>query len=121
MRTHSPDPAKRKAQKRIGWTDAETRHLCRCYEVMLALQSAGRLGRAPGQTSKAQIRRTFLATHAPDRSPGSFEAKCMNLSAVRHALGLPIVEGYKPAPNMSASCRAIASERWGAQAERRAQ
>jgi len=121
MRTHSPDPAKRATQARLGWSDDETRHLCRCYEIMLELQSAGRLGRARGQTSKAQIRRTFLATYAPNRSSGSFEAKCMNLSAVRRDLGLPIVDGYKPAPNMSASCRAIASERWQAQAERRAQ
>ena len=29
MRTHSPDPAKRQAQKRIGWTDAETRQAIR--------------------------------------------------------------------------------------------
>ena len=112
MRTHSKDPQKRAEQKRTGWTDAETQALIRCYETMLELQRAGRLGRAQGQTSKAQMRRTFLATHAPHRSPGSFEAKCMNLSAVRRDLGLPIVDGYKPAANMSQSCRAIAWARW---------
>lgn len=113
MKTHSDDPAKRAEQKRIGWTESETVALLRCYEVMLELQSAKRLGRGKGMTSKAQIRRTFLASHAPERSAGSFEAKCMNLSAVRRELGLSIVEGYKPAPNMSASCRAIATARWG--------
>jgi hypothetical protein len=47
-------------------------------------------------------------------TPGHrFEMKLMNLSAVREELGLPIVEGYKALPNMAASCRELATERWG--------
>jgi hypothetical protein len=113
MLTHSPDPDRRAEQTRTGWSDTETRRLITAYNRMLALQDAGKMGRAKGQTSKAVIVRTFIAEHAPARTKGSVEMKLMNLSAVREDLGLPIVEGYKPLPNMASSCREIASERWG--------
>lgn len=112
MKTHSNDPAKRATQLRTGWTDTETMALVGIYDVMLALSAAGRLGRAKGQTSKAQLVRSYMATDAPTRSKGSVEAKLMNLSAVRVELGLPIVNGYKPLPNMSAGCRSLAAAHW---------
>ena len=115
MRTHSPDEQRRTEQARTGWTDRETRALVDLYGAMLALQTAGSLGRGKRQTSKAVMVRTFIALNAPGRSKGSVEAKLMNLSAVRVSLGLDIVQGFKPLANMSTSCRQIASDVWGAQ------
>jgi hypothetical protein len=115
MKTHSDDDKRRQTQTRTGWTDKETRSLCRVYSRMLELQGAGLLGRSKGdgQTSKATLVRSFIDEHAPTRSKGSVEAKLMNLSAAREAMGLPIVDGYKSLPNMSTSTRDIASRVWG--------
>jgi hypothetical protein len=107
MKTHTS-----KAHSRTEWTDEETRALAHTYSKMLRLESDGLLGpsKAKGQTSKASLVRTFLEQHCPSRTKGSVEAKLMNLSAVRQELGIPLVEGYLPLPNMSDSCRKIGAE-----------
>ena len=116
MKTHSDDERRRKTQARTGWSDSETISLIGTYDAMLLLQQAGKLGRnkSAGQTSKAVLVRAWMAENAPNRSKGSVEAKLMNLSAVRVELGLAIVEGYKPLPNMATSCRELATAAWRA-------
>ena len=115
MRTHSLDLSRRDSQLRQNWGDVETSALISTYEVMLALQSTGQLGpaKSKGQTSKAALVKLFMNEHAPERSKGSIETKLMNLSAVRDSLGLSIVKGYRPLPNMSTSCRQLALQFWG--------
>jgi hypothetical protein len=84
------------AAKIGAWTDAENAIISRAYIGMLALECAG----AP--FNKAQHRREGLATMATARddkrmrSPGSWEMKCCNISAVLHGAGLLYVNGYKP-------------------------
>lgn len=116
MNTHSPNEDRRADQARTGWMDTETLALCALYSQLLELEADGLLGRskANGQTSKAELVRAFILESAPGRSKGSVEAKLMNLSAVREALELPMVTGYKPLPNMSSSCKLIASDYWRA-------
>lgn len=119
MQTYSPDPARRETQARTAWTDAETLSLCALYSHMLDLQTVGHLGRgktAKGtpRVSKATLVRAWIAENAPGRSKGSVEAKLMNLSAMRHAMALPAVNGYKPLTNMGADVRRAALATWGA-------
>lgn len=89
----------------MKWTPEEEAELVDLYYVMLAYQSAGLLGpkRSSGQVSKAHLVRAWIEATAPHRSKGSVEAKLMNVSAARQKLGLPMVTGYVPLPNMSRS------------------
>ena len=54
------------------------------------------------KNNKAQMRRDGLAAMATyredrrERSHGSWEMKCCNISAVMRAAGLPFIQGYKP-------------------------
>lgn len=79
------------------WSHEETQACIEAYEQMLKLQKAGKLGPGKSKTSKASFRKAFSAKFG--RSGGSFEMKCMNVSAVRIGFGLEIVEGYKPYGN----------------------
>jgi len=44
------------------------------------------------------------------RTHGSVEAKLMNISGARDSLGLPILKGYKPAPNYQRSLVELVQE-----------
>tara|TARA_Y100000593_G_scaffold12640_1_gene23343 strand:- start:831 stop:1208 length:378 start_codon:yes stop_codon:yes gene_type:complete len=81
---------------RTGWSDDETRSLVQLYFHILALEKAGKLGRAKGQTTKRSLVTGWREAHAPQRSHGSVEMKLMNISASCEALGLDRVQGYKP-------------------------
>ena len=54
------------------------------------------------KNNTAQMRRDGLAAMATyredrrERSHGSWEMKCCNISAVMRAAGLPFIQGYKP-------------------------
>ena len=111
--THSPDPKKRSALARTGWSPEETLSLCGLYAQMLGLQEQGLLGpkKSAGQVSKAQLVNGFAAERG--RTKGSVEAKLMNISAARQDLGLPLVIGYKPLANMGADVREAVTTLWG--------
>ena len=97
--------------KPVGWSDAETVALAQLYRHFAQLQDEGKLGRGKGKTSKAGLVRAFCEKSG--RTRGSVEAKLMNVSAVVRDLGgacsVSLVEGYKPLPNLSRSCRTIIS------------
>lgn len=83
--------------KRIGpWSDAENAIIAAHYVRMLALETDHK------PFNKSAIRRQGLIEmqrahpeHAP-RSPGSWELKCCNISAMLNDAGLQYVNGYKP-------------------------
>ena len=84
------------ADKIGAWVDDENATIARAYVAMLDKELNGT------PFNKAAIRREGLATMAAtrndkrERSPGSWEMKCCNISAVLHAAGLRFVQGYKP-------------------------
>lgn len=79
-----------------AWTDRENDVLAAAYLDMLADELAGE------KYNKAATRREGLDAMAATRSdgakrsPGSWEMKCCNASAVMHAAGLRFINGYKP-------------------------
>lgn len=99
--------------KSIPWTEEETVKLCGIYNDMQDLDAVGKLGRRKAtQVSKASIMRQFREEVVPTRTKGSVEAKLMNLAACRKEMGLPLLKGYVPLPNMSKSCRSVSLEYW---------
>jgi hypothetical protein len=77
------------------WSDNEQDLIVADYFDMLALEFAGE------QVNKAERNRALQALTG--RGRGSIEYKHMNLSAALVRLGLPIINGYKPYPNMQDS------------------
>jgi hypothetical protein len=75
----------------MNWSRAELDRIVADYFEMLREEQAGR------RPNKAQHRRA-LREHV-DRSEGSIEFKHQNISAVLTELGLPWINGYKPARN----------------------
>ena len=79
-----------------AWTDPENNVIVASYCRMLALEMAGE------KYNKAAARREGLAAMAAtrddqkQRSPGSWEMKCCNISAVMRAARMPYINGYKP-------------------------
>ncbi len=74
------------------WSRQEVDLIVADYFAMLADELAGR------PYSKAEHRRA-LRPLLDDRSKGSVEFKHGNISAVLCEMGLPYIQGYKPAPN----------------------
>lgn len=74
-----------------NWQDDELDAIVADYFAMLAAEHAGE------KYNKSQHRRTLIGLIG--RKPGSIELKHMNLSAALSELGLPIIDGYKPARN----------------------
>lgn len=78
------------------WTREENSVLAGHYLDMLARELRAE------KYNKAANRRAGLAAMATyrddraQRSPGSWEMKCCNASAVMRAAGLPFINGYKP-------------------------
>lgn len=79
-----------------NWTREENRVLAGSYLDTLAHELRGE------KVNKAAARReglALMATYREDRaqrSPGSWEMKMCNASAVMRAAGLPWINGYKP-------------------------
>lgn len=82
----SDDPSERR-----NWTDEELDLIVSDYFSMLRTEASG----AP--FNKAEHNRILRGKI--DRSSGSVEFKHQNISAVLQKLGLPQIEGYKPAAN----------------------
>ena len=114
----------RKTSAAVGkaWTTNEQRVLILAYNAMRNADTIGH------KYSKAAINRFLRGDHNTStqydrdaecarliglyiddaealaaRSRGSVEAKLMNISGARETLGLPILKGYKPAPNFQRS------------------
>lgn len=87
----------------VDWSDAENDLIVGAYFDMLADEIAG----VP--YVKAARRREVVA--AIGRTEASFERKCMNVSAVMEALGLPRIKGYYPARNAQFAGLSAAIER----------
>lgn len=85
----------------IDWSSAELDAIVADYFAMLRTEQAGQ------PYNKAAHRRALMA--AVHRSDGSIEFKHQNISAVLTQLGLPRINGYKPAWNFQ---RAIADAIW---------
>lgn len=86
MRNQAPKVTTRKA-----WTDDDIHACIGLYNAFLFLQ------RKEEPYQKATHVRSLAAEL--ERTKGSIEMKLMNISGVRHALGLDYVTGYKPLPN----------------------
>ena len=78
---------------RKAWTDDEVRALCVLYQLMLTAQRDG------VKFVKAKPVREIAA-----------EAKLMNISGCRHAIGRDYVNGYKPLSGFAKSMPAIVAE-----------
>jgi len=76
---------------RNPWSAAECKQCISLYALMLAAQ------RLDKKYVKAPMVRTLAA--GIGRTKGSVEAKLMNISGVRHSIGLDYVTGYKPLGN----------------------
>ena len=87
---------------RKAWTDDEVRALCVLYQLMLTAQRDG------VKFVKAKPVREIAASMG--RSKGSVEAKLMNISGCRHAIGRDYVNGYKPLSGFAKSMPAIVAE-----------
>ena len=121
----------RKTSATVGqaWTPAEQAALIAAYNAMHRADTAGQ------KYSKAAVNRYLrddlpaaAAPHVKDiycchdlglkgcrgslraRSRGSVEAKLMNISGARDVLHLPILAGYKPAPNFQTSLIALVQQ-----------
>lgn len=81
------------------WTEAELAAAVRAYRRMLELELAG------PEYSKTEFRREVLAGELADRSAGAFEYRMQNISAVLDELGLPWIDGYKPAANVGTATK----------------
>ena len=79
------------ASRGTHWTTREIEAIVEDYFDMLETELAG------GAVVKAERNRTLQ--NVIDRSRGSIEYKHQNVSAVMAALGLPFIQGYKPAAN----------------------
>lgn len=78
----------------VDWTDEELRSAVDAYMILLAADENGTA------TSKTAVREQLLAGGLSARSAGSYEYRMQNISAVLEEMGLPWVQGYKPASNV---------------------
>ncbi len=72
-----------------AWTDAEQIAICSAYAVLLDAQNNGLT------VNKAELCRATLPALV-NRSRGSYEFKCCNISAALADAGNGYVTGYKP-------------------------
>ena len=82
---------------RAPWTASENDAIVEDYLEMLELELSGRT------FNKAAHNRTVQALTG--RSRGSVEFKHQNISALMKEFGLPLIDGYKPLPNVQDSLR----------------
>ena len=76
----------------MAWTEKEVRAAVAAYFELLDAQERGE---SPNKTALYRQ----LARRFPDRSPGAFERKFGNISAVLYELRLPYADGLKPYAN----------------------
>lgn len=76
------------------WSEAELAAAAAAYRRMLDLELSG------VAYSKAEFRRDLLTGSLTARSNGSIEYRMQNISAVLDELGLPRINGYRPAINV---------------------
>ncbi|WP_366945445.1 HNH endonuclease signature motif containing protein [Hydrogenophaga sp.] len=85
------------ASKEASWSDEELQSTIAAY---VEIQEAERVGAA---VNKAQTYRLLSAKF--ERSPGAFERRMQNISAVLDAWNLPWIDGLKPMRNIGANVR----------------
>lgn len=95
--------------KRRNWSPAEIEVVIDAYLDLWHLERRGALPHG----IKAKVRREALPK-LDNRSAGSYEMKMMNVSAAFVAMGLPIVEGYKPYGNAQIALKAAVQARMAA-------
>lgn len=81
------------------WTEDELRAAVAAYHSMLADEITGK------DINKAEVRRSLIEYGKPlhGRSEASIEYRMQNISFVLEELGLPRIEGYRPAKNVGAN------------------
>ena len=84
-----------------AWSIEENRRIVDDYVDMLKLELSG-------ETFIKSARNEALREHLNGRTKGSVEFKHQNISAVMIMLGLPYIEGYKPAGNFQDSLLDVA-------------
>ena len=90
---------------RRAWLPAERFEVIALYNKFLQKQTAGEK-----YQKAAPVR---ACAERLERSKGSIECKLMNISAIREAAGLPIVQGYKPLHNVEAALVEQCRNFWG--------
>ncbi len=86
---------------RRPWSYQEIYASVEAYMELLTAQQSGR------PLVKADVRRRWLQGPLSGRTKGSYEFRMQNISAVREALELPLVEGYRPAQNVGVRPRTL--------------
>jgi len=81
----------------MKWSDKENRAICLAYAAMLHMEQMGK------KFNKSAVRRGTLKL-LDNRSNGSYEMKCQNISHCLASHSLPYVIGYKP---LSASQKSL--------------
>jgi len=76
------------------WSEAEIRAAVDAYLELLEDEQAG------GRSSKATVRDSLMKGALSERTRGSIEYRMQNISAVLDSMGLPWINGYKPATNV---------------------
>lgn len=79
------------------WSDVELEAAVRGYVKMLSAEKNGR------PYNKAEINKQLRSGPLAARSKGSVEYRMQNISAVLDELGLPWIQGYKPAKNVGSA------------------
>lgn len=79
------------------WNDAELEAAVRGYAEMLSAEKSGR------PYNKAEMNKQLRDGPLATRSKGSVEYRMQNISAVLDELGLPWIQGYKPAKNVGSA------------------
>lgn len=80
-----------------GWTDEELAASVDAYNAMARMEAEGR------SYNKAQVYRDLADRFK--RSPGSFEYRMQNISAIYNELGLPWIAGLKPADHIGSDMK----------------
>lgn len=83
------------------WTEREISLSVQAYLLMLRIQQAGT------KPNKGAVRLTYLSQLHDLRTPGSWDRRMCNISAVFLDLGLPYVKGYKPLKNVGNNVRSL--------------
>lgn len=93
------------------WTEAENKAIVADYLAMLELECAGKA------YNKTEHRNALIETMSGTRSEKSIEWKHQNISTVMLELGLPYIQGYKPARNIQGALRVEVRHRLEAEPE----
>jgi len=79
---------------RHEWTEREISISVEAYLLMLRIQQSG------AKPDKGVIRAIYLPQLRGTRTPGSWDRRMCNISAVFVEFGLPYVKGFKPLKNV---------------------